>query len=116
LQLEIPPSLNNIYMNVKRGGRVKTREGRDWFEQAEMIARIEVVKQKFEYSKKNRFGIRMIFYFEKDNRDGDNCIKPTQDAIANVLGINDNRVIEWRVSKRIDKLNPRAEVELWVIE
>ena len=56
------------------------------------------------------------FYFETPRRrDLDGGLKITQDAICDALGINDNRVVDVHLVKRIDPLRPRIEVELEAI-
>ena len=53
------------------------------------------------------------FYFETPlRRDLDGGLKITQDSICTSLGINDNRVVDIHLVKRIDPLHPRLEVEL----
>jgi crossover junction endodeoxyribonuclease RusA len=48
-------------------------------------------------------------------RDLDGGLKITQDSILEALGVNDNRVVDIHLVKRIDPLNPRVEVELEAI-
>jgi crossover junction endodeoxyribonuclease RusA len=48
-------------------------------------------------------------------RDLDGGLKITQDAICEALGINDNRVVDIHLVKRIDPRNPRIEVQLETI-
>ena len=56
------------------------------------------------------------FYFETPHRrDLDGGLKVTQDAICEALGVNDNRVVDVHLIKRIDPLRPRIEVELEAI-
>jgi crossover junction endodeoxyribonuclease RusA len=56
------------------------------------------------------------FYFESPRRrDLDGGLKITQDAILAALGVNDNRVVDIHLVKRIAPSNPRVEVELEAI-
>ena len=56
------------------------------------------------------------FFFETPRRrDLDGGLKITQDAICDALGVNDNRVVDVHLVKRIDPLRPRIEVELEAI-
>jgi crossover junction endodeoxyribonuclease RusA len=53
------------------------------------------------------------FYFETPlRRDLAGGLKITQDTICQALGIDDRRVVDIHLVKRIDPLHPRAEVEL----
>lgn len=61
-------------------------------------------------------GLFLDFYFETPlRRDLDGGLKITQDAILEALGINDNRVVDIHLVKRIAPTNPRVEVELEAI-
>ena len=56
------------------------------------------------------------FYFETPlRRDLDGGLKITQDALLDALKINDNRVVDIHLVKRIDPNKPRVEVELEAI-
>jgi crossover junction endodeoxyribonuclease RusA len=61
-------------------------------------------------------GLFLDFYFETPRRrDLDGGLKITQDAILTALGINDNRVVDIHLVKRIAPTNPRVEVEMEAI-
>jgi crossover junction endodeoxyribonuclease RusA len=56
------------------------------------------------------------FYFATPmKRDLDGGLKITQDALCEALGVNDNRVVDIHLVKRIDPLHPRIEVQLETI-
>jgi crossover junction endodeoxyribonuclease RusA len=53
------------------------------------------------------------YYFATPlQRDLDNGLKITQDALCKGLGANDNRVVEIHLSKRISPLDPHIYVEI----
>ena len=61
-------------------------------------------------------GLFIDFYFATPHRrDLDGGLKITQDAICDALGVNDNRVVDVHLVKRIDPLRPHIEVELEAI-
>ena len=61
-------------------------------------------------------GLFLDFYFETPlKRDLDGGLKIAQDAILAPLGVNDNRVVDIHLVKRIDPLRPRLAVELEAI-
>ena len=61
-------------------------------------------------------GLFIDFYFETPRRrDLDGGLKITQDAICDALDVNDNRVVDVHLVKRIDPLRPHIEVELEAI-
>ena len=46
----------------------------------------------------------------------DGGLKIAQDAICTALEVNDNRVVDIHLVKRIDPLHPRIEIELEVLD
>jgi crossover junction endodeoxyribonuclease RusA len=61
-------------------------------------------------------GLFIDFYFETPlRRDLDGGLKIAQDAICDALGVDDNRVVDVHLVKRIDPLRPHIEVELEAI-
>jgi crossover junction endodeoxyribonuclease RusA len=60
--------------------------------------------------------LSLDFYFTTPlKRDLDGGLKITQDALCEGLGLNDNRVVDIHLSKRIDPLHPHLYVELEAI-
>ncbi len=118
--LPLPPSVNHQYT---RAGdrRVLSKEHRA-FKRAVLkkLGRLRtdgVLTDKFVRALKQSFvGLFLNFYFETPlKRDLDGGLKIAQDAILAPLGVNDNRVVDIHLVKRIDPLNPRLEVELEAI-
>lgn len=61
-------------------------------------------------------GVFLDFFFETPfKRDLDGGLKIALDAILTPLGVNDNRVVDIHLVKRISPLHPRLEVELEAI-
>jgi crossover junction endodeoxyribonuclease RusA len=118
--LPLPPSINSQYA---RAGdrRVLSKEAKS-FKKA-VIGRIHrlrvdgVITDAFiQALQANWIGLFMDMYFESPlRRDLDGGLKITQDAVLESLGINDNRVVDIHLVKRIDPLNPRVEIELEAI-
>ena len=118
--LPLPPSINEQYT---RAGdrRVLSKEAKS-FKKA-VIGRIhhlrvdDVITDDFIAALQvGWIGIFMDMYFESPlRRDLDGGLKITQDAILSSLEVNDNRVVDIHLVKRIDPLNPRVEIELEAI-
>lgn len=119
-ELPLPPSINQQYATVK-GRRVLSRASRKykreagkaihqlWSEGVISDALVAALREGF-------VGLFIDFYFETpQRRDLDGGLKITQDAICDALGVNDNRVVDVHLVKRIDPLHPRIEVELEAI-
>jgi len=120
-ELPMPPSINQQYATVN-GRRVLSRSGREYKQEAgKAIRRLraegqipDALVQALQHGFVSLF---IDFYFTTPNRrDLDGGLKITQDAICDALEVNDNRVVDLHLVKRIDPLRPRIEVELEAIE
>jgi crossover junction endodeoxyribonuclease RusA len=118
--LTLPPSVNNQYTRVGKR-RVLSKEHvsfkRAVRQKMHRLRVDEAITDDFiEAMQKGWIGLFLDFYFETPlRRDLDGGLKITQDAILEGLGINDNRVVDIHLVKRIDPSQPRVEVELEAI-
>ena len=118
--LPLPPGVNHQYATVGNR-RVLSKESRRY---KRTVVRL-IQQLRFEDRISDRLvealadgymGLFMDFFFETPlRRDLDGGLKIAQDAICEALGVNDNRVVDVHLVKRIDPLNPRLEVELEAI-
>ena len=61
-------------------------------------------------------GVYLVYYFETPNRrDLDGGLKITLDALGRAVGFDDRAVVDLHLSKKIDPLHPRVEVEVETI-
>ena len=115
--LPLPPGINSQYTQVGKR-RVLSKEHLSFKKQvARRIHRLrvdEVLTDDFITAlSRGWIGLFLDFYFETPlRRDLDGGLKITQDAILAALEINDNRVVDIHLVKRIAPTNPRVEVEL----
>jgi crossover junction endodeoxyribonuclease RusA len=115
--LPLPPGINSQYTQVGNR-RVLSKEHLSFKKQvARRIHRLrvdEVLTDDFITAlSRGWIGLFLDFYFETPlRRDLDGGLKITQDAILAALEINDNRVVDIHLVKRIAPTNPRVEVEL----
>ncbi len=118
--LPLPPSINNQYTQVGKK-RVLSKEHIAFKRQVERrIHRLrvdDILTDEFIAALNNGWvGLFLDFYFETPlRRDLDGGLKITQDAILDSLGINDNRVVDIHLVKRMAPTHPRVEVELEAI-
>jgi crossover junction endodeoxyribonuclease RusA len=116
-ELPLPPSINQQYATVGNR-RVLSKASRGFKKDVrKAIRRLRadgVISDAFVAALRQGFvGLFIDFYFETPRRrDLDGGLKITQDAICDTLGVNDNRVVDVHLVKRIDPLRPRIEVEL----
>jgi len=119
-ELPLPPSINQQYATV-HGRRVLSKASRQYKKEvgkAMRHLRAEgVISDALVATLRQGFvGLFIDFFFETPRRrDLDGGLKITQDAICDSLGVNDNRVVDVHLVKRIDPLRPRIEVELEAI-
>jgi crossover junction endodeoxyribonuclease RusA len=119
-ELPLPPSINQQYATVN-GRRVLSKASRTYKrEVGKAIRRLRaegVISDALVAALRQGFmGLFIDFYFETPRRrDLDGGLKITQDAICDALGVNDNRVVDVHLVKRIDPLRPHIEVELEAI-
>jgi crossover junction endodeoxyribonuclease RusA len=118
--LPLPPGTNHQYTRAGER-RVLSKEHRA-FKKAvgKKLLRLradDALSDEFVRALKAGFvGLFLDFYFETPlKRDLDGGLKIAQDAILAPLGVNDNRVVDIHLVKRIDPLRPRLEVELEAI-
>jgi Holliday junction resolvase RusA-like endonuclease len=57
--------------------------------------------------------VHLIHYFSNPRRDIDGPVKLELDALERIAYLRDAQVVDLTVKKRIDKLNPRAEITVW---
>jgi crossover junction endodeoxyribonuclease RusA len=118
--LPLPPGVNSQYTQVGNR-RVLSKEHVSFKRNVERrLHRLrvdEVLTDAFvEALNQGWIGLFLDFYFETPlRRDLDGGLKITQDAILEALGINDNRVVDIHLVKRINPTHPRVEVELEAI-
>ena len=118
--LPLPPGINSQYTQVGKR-RVLSKEHAKFKRSVERrVHRLrvdEVITDAFiEALNLGWIGLFLDFYFATPRRrDLDGGLKITQDAILDALGVNDNRVVDIHLVKRISPVKPRVEVELEAI-
>lgn len=115
--LPLPPGVNNQYVTVN-GRRVLSQPARRWKKEAQQILDGLTPPDAFMAVLKHGYLALFIdFYFETPlRRDLDGGLKIAQDTICASLGIDDRRVVDIHLVKRIDPLQPRIEVELEALD
>jgi crossover junction endodeoxyribonuclease RusA len=121
LTLPLPPSINEQYATVG-GRRVLTSVARRFKSAVKEQVRGLKLEGRVNERLLARFrdgylAVYMGFYFGSPlKRDLDGGLKISLDAlVTEALGINDNRVVDIHLSKFIDPLRERLEVELDVL-
>lgn len=110
LTLPLPPSLNNLYANTKRG-RWKTDEGKAYAKEAGWKAK----EQGAEYLGKVDVVVTYRFHM---NRRGDlsNRVKAIEDALTGIVWHDDRQVQRYTAERVAPDGEPYVEVEITEIE
>ena len=118
LTLPLPPSINEQYATDSQGHRRLTPIALH-FKENTRKALLDLERQGILNAPlRKRMGtcylaLYIECYFETPlKRDLDNVLKITQDAICNALGVNDTRIVDIHLSKRIRPLDPHIYVEI----
>ena len=120
LTLPLPPGVNNQYVTVGRR-RVLSRPAqafnREVARTVERARRDGTLSPTAEASLRDSLvGLCLIFFFETPmRRDLDGGLKIALDALGRALGFDDRAVVDLHLTKRIDPLRPRLDVELETI-
>lgn len=120
LTLPLPPGVNNQYVTVGRR-RVLSKAARAFHHDAaaaiDLARRDGAVTPVIEQALGDApIGMMLEFYFETPHRrDLDGGLKIALDVLARSLGFDDRAVVDLHLSKRIDPLRPRLEIEIETI-
>lgn len=121
LTLPLPPSINEQYATVN-GHRVSTVVAKRFKEAVrkkiqELQRNGQLASDALEQFRAGYLALLLVFYFETPlKRDLDGGLKIAQDALCSALGLNDNRVVDIHLTKYIDPLHPRLEIELEALD
>jgi crossover junction endodeoxyribonuclease RusA len=112
LTLPLPPSVNSYWRSVpatrnRRARVLISEEGRRFKARCRLAAQVQC-----KAPMAGEIEVRAVVYFRDNRRDLDNVFKPLLDALQGVAYTNDRQVHRLDFSKRIDRGNPRIEMEI----
>lgn len=117
IELPLPPGVNNQYLTVGRR-RVLSKSAKTFkSDVAKLIDRLRnqgaLSGQVESTLLSSLLGVYLTFYFETPRRrDLDGGLKIALDALATAIGFDDRDVVDLHLTKQIDPLRPRLEVQL----
>ena len=120
LTLPLPPGINSQY--VQAGKKRVLSAGARKFKN-EVLSLISALREKPSWDplveaqiRRNLVGIYMTFYFETPmKRDLDGGLKIAIDSVAEALSFDDRTVVDLHLTKQIDPLHPRLELDIETI-
>ena len=121
LTLPLPPGINGQY--VQAGNRRVLSASAKKFKQ-QVLALISSLREKPSWDplveshiRRSLVGMYMTFYFETPmKRDLDGGLKIAIDSVAEALNFDDRTVVDLHLTKQIDPLHPRLELDIESIE
>lgn len=120
LTLPLPPGVNNQYVTVGKR-RVLSKPAQAFKRDVTKLLSGMRERGQLDPVVEKAFGASLVgayftFYFETPmRRDLDGGLKIALDALAKNLGFDDRAVVDMHLTKQIDPLHPRLEVELETI-
>ncbi|MGN6031784.1 MAG: RusA family crossover junction endodeoxyribonuclease [Thermomicrobiales bacterium] len=120
LTLPLPPGVNNQYVTVGKR-RVLSKPAQAFKRDVTKLLAGMRERGQLDPAIEQAFGASLIgayftFYFETPmRRDLDGGLKIALDALGKGLGFDDRSVVDMHLTKQIDPLHPRLEVELETI-
>jgi crossover junction endodeoxyribonuclease RusA len=120
LVLPLPPGVNNQYLTVGKR-RVLSASAKAFHR--EVTKHISALRASGALSPttehsfaESAIGVYLVYFFETPHRrDLDGGLKITLDALSRTLGFDDRAIVDLHLSKKIDPLRPRVEVEVETI-
>ena len=118
--LPLPPGVNNQYMSVGRR-RVLSAAAKTFNRDVAKLIAAERTNGRLSTATERALadallGVYLVYFFETPHRrDLDGGLKICLDALARTIGFDDRAVVDLHLSKKIDPLRPRVEVEIETI-
>ena len=118
--LPLPPGVNNQYVSVGRR-RVLSAPAKTFNRDVAKLIAAERSSGRLSSETERALaeallGVYLVYFFETPHRrDLEGGLKICLDALAWTIGFDDRAVVDLHLSKKIDPLRPRVEVEIEAI-
>ena len=112
ISLPLPPSINHMYFNLKRGGKKLTKQAEEYVKTSRALINKAIEEQKWvKQHKSTWYYIDLVFFMpDRRVRDSHNMLKLLLDVMQGVVYENDYFVLPRVQSVEYDADNPRVEV------
>lgn len=104
-----PVGQNSAYRRSRNGGMFMAREARAWKDGVAICARLAMQGRP---PIEGPVSVTFRFHFPTRRNDIDSSLKGTLDALQKIVIRDDRQVVELVVTKHLDRLRPRAEIEV----
>lgn len=109
LVLPLPPSANRMW----RKGKSRVYRSDEYTKFSEEVGWACTEKRIKKLA--GNVHAEVVLYFARKNGDADNRIKPLLDSLIGYAYADDGQVVKLCYERRIDRRNPRAEIQLQAV-
>lgn len=115
LIVKLPPSQNHAFFTAKNGMRILKKEAKEYIKTHRQQIKEEIKKQGWTMEEGNVwYYLKLTYYFpDRRKRDWHNTLKVLLDMLEGLVYKNDYFVLIKDVSVKLDKNNPRLEIEVF---
>lgn len=112
ISLPLPPSINHMYIHLKRGGKKLTKQAEDYIRTSRAIINSEIEEQRWiKQNKATWYYIDLVFFMPDQRiRDSHNLLKLLLDVMQGPIYDNDYYALPRIQSVEYDNTNPRIEI------
>lgn len=113
--LDIPPSINHMYVNTYGGGKRLSKTAEQYFAKSKALIEEAITHQKWTYKYQSEWlYLDLDFYFpDRRKRDSHNCLKILLDLLEGSLFENDYYVMPRINLVEYDVDFPRVEMKMY---
>lgn len=112
ISLPLPPSVNHMYIHLKRGGKKLTKQAEEYVRTSKALINTTIEEQRWIKQKKATWYYIDLVFFMPDRRvrDSHNMLKLLLDVMQGQIYKNDYYVLPRIQAVEYDKENPRVEI------
>lgn len=117
ISIPLPPSINHAYY-YHNNRKIRTTKTKQYDAQVQQLAIQAMKEQGLEmFADNTKIRMDMWFYFpDARKRDTHNTFKIPMDAMEGIVYVNDYWILPNIVDFGIDRINPRLDLQLYIIE
>lgn len=114
ITLPLPPSVNNMYVNTRGGGRRLSKKSEDYIRRSRGLINLAIEEQRWiKQNDSTWYYVDLVFFMpDRRIRDSHNMLKLLLDVMQGIVYSNDYYAMPRIQSVEYDMENPRVEVSV----
>ncbi len=114
ITLPLPPSVNNMYVNTRGGGRRLSKKSEDYIRRSRGLINLAIEEQRWiKQNDSTWYYVDLVFFMpDRRIRDSHNMLKLLLDVMQGIVYSNDYYAMPRIQSVEYDTENPRVEVSV----